>query len=376
MKILTNVTREYLGGITRSNLNFIETVNKQKIQVVGIELNARKLFMTSHIFRHLDVNFFKHYILNIYDKSIVATINKSKSIKEVEKIYKQEIEIIKNILKEEKPDVVFLNGTYYIPWIISIAAKELKIPIVLRYAGIYTKETENFKPKQKKIFSEIEKSFQSRVGTFIFPSLICKNMVEKEVIHKTISNSYIIPNSVNLRNIKTVERINKKSIASVGRWDKIKNFEAYFDLHKSLSKTGWQHTASILTSDAKDIKIPKTINRIKPMSYTSLFDFYKKQGLIISTSSFETFGNVPMEAVCVGVPVLVNSTMGCSELLIESGLHEMVISYNDNMDQIMHRVKNLCGKKVDDKKIKLLRKKLDPKLINIQILKILKDVNK
>jgi hypothetical protein len=60
---------------------------------------------------------------------------------------------------------------------------------------VYTKETENTKPKERKIFNQIEKSFQKRVNFFIFPSKICKKVVEQEVYKKDIKNSTVIPNA-------------------------------------------------------------------------------------------------------------------------------------------------------------------------------------
>jgi len=160
MRIATNVTREYLGGITRSNINFMDSLNEEGKGVIGIELNVRRYMKGPTIFRHLSPDWFNHHIINIHDIPISKTINSSKNLKDIEKKYRPIIKIIKEILLKDKPDVVFLNGTYYIPWIISIAAHELKIPIVLRYAGVYSKETENSKPKARKFFNEIEKSFQ------------------------------------------------------------------------------------------------------------------------------------------------------------------------------------------------------------------------
>lgn len=372
MKIATNVTREYLGGIGRSNINFMDSIKEKGKGIIGIELNARRYMQGPTIFRHFSPGWFKHHIINIHDIPIGKAVNSSKNLKDLEKKYRPIIKIIKEILIKDKPDVVFLNGTYYVPWIISIAAFELKIPIVLRYAGVYSKETENAKPKAKKLFNEIEKSFQKRVSHFIFPSRICRDVVEKEIIKKQIKNAFIIPNSFRVPEHQSIFNCVDRRIAAIGRWDKIKNFKIFFEIHNILKKEKWKHEASFVTSDLKIKNIPKTINRFTSMTHDELLKFYSSQGLIVCPSLFETFGNVPMEAVCMGIPVLVSNNMGCAEVLETAGLSNMVMTFEDPK-KVALRVRELCGQQILPRQINNLRKILNPKAINAEIMSILRD---
>lgn len=375
MIIATNVSRGYLGGITRSNLSFIGNLDKSEDKIIGIELNNERYMEGAKIFQHLSPDLFSHHIISIYDISLKNTIKSAKNLKSIEKKYRPIINIIKKILKKTKPDILFLNGTYYLPWLISIAAHELKIPIVLRYAGVYTKETEHFKPKARKIFNEIEKSFYKRVNYFIFPSRLCKDVVEKDVLKKEIDRFSIIPNSVNVSEESFVVKSAERRIAAVGRWDKIKNFKIFFEIHKTLNKQGWTHEASFVTDNKKIKSFPKTVNRFVEMTHDELLKFYSSQGLIISPSLFETFGNVPVEAVCMGIPVLVSDNMGCAEVLKTAGLENMVVSFKNKKD-VIERVKSLCGQQILPKQINNLRKILDPQVINAEITSILRDVVK
>jgi len=375
MKIATNVTREYIGGITRSNISFLNFLHKTEDVVFGIELNARRYIKGATIFNHLSPDWFEHFIVNMPDFSISRAIKSAKSIGDLEKKYKPIIKIIKNILLDNKPDVVFLNGTYYIPWLISIAAHELKIPIVLRYAGVYSKETEKLKPKLKKFLNNIEKSFQKRVSFFIFPSTLCQTVVENEIIGKKIPNSVVIPNPFNLPRIQYKNTLTKNKIAAIGRWDRIKNFEKFFEIHKLLNKEDWKHTATFITNDTKIKSIPETIKQLLPMEHEDVLKFYASQSLIICPSIFETFGNVPIEAVCLGVPVLVSDNMGCAEALRKVGLGNMITSFSDNK-KVLEKVKELCGQPVSSKSVNDLKKILDPKVINNQIMSILKKIVK
>ena len=374
MKIATNVTRDYLGGITVSNVNFLDFIHGTGKGVVGIELNARRYMKGPVAFRHFSPEWFDHNIINIHDLPFIDTLYRSKNIKDLERRYRPIITIIKDVLKKSKPDVVFLNGTYYIPWLISIAAHELHIPIVLRYAGVYSKETEEAKPKIRKFCSEIERSFQKRVDYFIFPSRLCKDVVEKEVSKKEITNYSIVPNSVQVSKFRAVSKTVDRRILAVGRWDGIKNFQSFFKLHTLLKKEKWTHEASFITGGAKKIKgMPKTINRLASMTHDELMSFYTSQGLIISPSRFETFGNVPVEAACLGVPVLVSENMGCAEIFKTAGLENMVISFSD-LSAVAKRVKKLCGQRILPRQMNNLRKYVDPVIVNTEIAAILREV--
>jgi len=375
MKIATNVTRKYLGGISRCNVNFMDSIKTDDNSIVGIELNSSRYMMGPTIFRHFAPDWFNHHIVNMHDISISKAIRSAKNLKALETKYRPIIKIVKEILTKDKPDVVMLNGTYYVPWIISVAAHELKIPIVLRYAGVYTKETESFKPKEKKFYNEMEKSFQKRASHYIFPSRLCMEVVEKEIIKKTIKNSYVIPNAFLVPEGKEVFKSLERRIAAVGRWDKIKNFEAFFEIHKILKKEGWAHDASFVTGSSKIKGLPKTINRFASMTHDELLKFYSSQGLIICPSLFETFGNVPVEAVCMGIPVLVSDNMGCAEVLKLAGLSNMVMPFDDPK-KVAERVKKLCGQQILPKQINNLRRILNPDVVNVEIMSVLRSAVK
>jgi glycosyltransferase involved in cell wall biosynthesis len=377
MRIATNVTRDYIGGITRSNVVFMDSLQGKGKGIVGIELNSKRFIQGPTMFKHFSSDWFQHNIINIHDLPIKNLIKKSKNLKDLENEYRPIIKIIKDILLKEKPNIVFLNGTYYIPWLISIAAYELKIPIVLRYAGVYTKETENTKPKERKIFNQIEKSFQKRVNFFIFPSKICKKVVEQEVYKKDIKNSTVIPNAFDVNfESKNVKKNKKVKIAAVGRWDGIKNFKKFFEIHKSLNKQKWDHEAYFVTGDSHIKEIPKTIKRLNAMKQADLLKFYASKDLVISPSTFETFGNVPIEAIMTGTPVLVSDTMGCSEILKKVKLNKMVISFNDDEENILEKIKLLSLERIDENKIKEIKNVLDPKKINKKIKDILRKYSK
>lgn len=220
----------------------------------------------------------------------------------------------------------------------------------------------------------MEKSFEKRVQSFIFPSELCRKVVEEEVYKNQIENAFVIPNPVTISDATPVSRSVKRRIAAIGRWDYIKNFSAFFQIHKNLKKQKWDHFASFVTGSAKIKGMPKSIHRVAQMSPTGLCDFYKSQGLIICPSLFKTFGNVPMEAACLGIPVLVNENMGCAEILKLAGLGKMVMPFDD-LNKVAERVKELCGQHILPKQLNNLRKYLDPKVINEQLVVVIRETS-
>ncbi len=365
MKIAINLTRENVGGITTSNLNLINYLYRNNYEFVGIEMNTRAYLKGPAVFRHLDPELFDHNIINIHQLPLSDVLKNSKNLSDLKKAFAETIKYARKILKQTKPDVILLSGTYYVPWILSVAAKKEKIPVVLWYSGVLVKETEDMSEKNRSIMLEMEKSINKNASKIIFPSLLCKKAVEKEVVSKTIDNSYIIPNPVSNIFVDPValDMSIERRISAVGRYVKIKNFDVFFAIHKELKSRKWRHTASFVTNLGADLKkMPKTIETLPPMTSIGLKKFYLSQGLVICPSTFETFGNVAMEAVCLGIPVLVSDNMGCAEILKKVGLENMVISF-ENTKEVADRVQQLCGQSILPRQINALKSILNNDLI-------------
>lgn len=373
MKIAINIKRELVGGITNTVLSLVNHLHKFDDQFIGIEVATQMCMKGPTMFRVLSPEWFEHHIVNIHHLPLSGAVIKSKTLKEIEDCYKEPILAIRRILREAKPDVLLLSGTYHLPWLISIAAKKEKVPIVLWYAGIYTRETSHHKPEISKIYSQMEKSIVKRAKKIIFPSKLCRTVVEKEVVGRKLKNSFVIPNPISsvFTDLNVVGNSLERRIAAVGRYSKIKNFQAFFDLHKKLKQKKWYHTASFVTNHGQKIKgLPKDINVLPPMHHEGLKEFYLTQGLVICPSTFETFGNVPMEAACLGIPVLVSENMGCSEILKQVGLDNMIISFSD-IDKVTDRVIQLCGQHILPKQLNALKKILDYHFIGEEIKAVL-----
>ncbi|MDO8600436.1 MAG: glycosyltransferase [bacterium] len=210
----------------------------------------------------------------------------------------------------------------------------------------------------------------------IFPSYVCETVVEREVVGASLKNSYVIPNPISsiFTDPNAIEHSLERRIAAVGRYSKIKNFEMFFVLHKELLRRKWRHTASFVTNvlghKMATGEIPKSIKVLPPMTPEGLKKFYLTQGIIVCPSRFETFGNVPMEAACLGIPVLVNEHVGCAEILKQVGLENMVMSFDD-VGAVADRIQQLCGQHILPKQLNALKRILDYRFVGDEIRAVL-----
>lgn len=374
MKVAMNITREPLAGITSTNLSVLNYLHESDTVFVGIELNAYRSFRSPIVYRHLSPEWFNHTIVSICDYSLNAIIKRSSSLADVELFFEPIISLVREILKKHKPDVLLVNGTYYVPWILTVAARKEKIPVVLWYAGVLSRETAYMTPKFRKIFREMERAVIRSAKSIIFPSALCQEVVSSEVLRTSaVRDGMVVPNPIAplFTRFKDLEAPVDRRIAFVGRNTPIKNIEAFCRIHKALLKMGWRHEATIVSdiSPAARKKIPKTIKVLPSMLPQDLRVFYTTQGLIISPSHFETFGNVPIEAACIGVPVLVSKNMGCAEVLLESGLEKMVMDFG-NDKEVFARVRELCGQQILPRQLNNLRKRVDTRYVAHKIVSV------
>ena len=224
----------------------------------------------------------------------------------------------------------------------------------------------------------VEKSIIKNASRIIFPSELCKKTAEELVTKRKIKNGDIIPNPMAsiFTDPSVVDTSEDRTIAAIGRYSKIKNFDRFFDLENELQKRKWRHTATFVTNPGANLEqMPKSIKALSSLNQEELKKFYLKQGLIVCPSTFETFGNVPMEAACLGVPVLVNETMGCAEILKKVGLANMVISFDD-IGKVADRVQQLCDQEILPKQLNTLKQLLDTNVVSGQIEAVLAAVVK
>ena len=332
MKILTGIKFAQTAGIAQVVFSFMDFIEKSR----GNDLNIVAVNMTNQkrkTFKKISTKKTSTLSYGVAVPNIADVMKKANNLAEVKNAYKEIISLYEESIKEEKPDLILINGTYFMPWCLLLAAEKMNIPVVLHYHGVLAKEVKNWALKQRKIFLDMERCFDSKDIFYIFPSEITKNVVEKEVFKHKIKKFAVIPNPVSEYFFEKENIIaQKRNIGIVSRWTGIKNVQFCEDLAKYNKKNGDKFVVNIITNLDKENKTYKRLSTIvkfhKPKSNKKLASFYRSMGVVISPSHFETYGNVAKESIASGTPAMVNCNMGVSETFNNLGLHDWVINFN------------------------------------------------
>ncbi len=347
MKILTNYHTDNVGGIARvlsSFIEFIQADDRHKINIIGVELSQTIERKRS------TVDSFTLIRNKINLLPIAKVIKSSDNLEQVRAAYKPVVDLYEALIKSESPDLILINGTFFIPWCLLTAARKFKLPIIVHYHGSLSKETAHWDPKSRNLFKAMEKEFDSGRTHYIFPSNLSREVVEKEVFGHKIKNSVILQNPVPLHFFDSIPKKNRNSIGMVARKNRIKNPGFLIRLAKYNAKQKNNFEINIISDAKVGDKYMKSldglVNFVKPVKNAKLSKFYARMGVIISPSFFETYGNVPKEALASGIPALISSKMGVAETFIELGLEDWIVDFRSVKD-VYKKIREISGTSVD-----------------------------
>lgn len=376
MKVLTNIRFAQTAGIAQvvfAFMDFIEKDKKSGTEVVAVNVINQK----KSVYRRRKSGKRTATIsAGIKVPDIADVTKKAKTLQDVQKKFENIINIYRRAIQEEKPDIVLINGTYFMPWCLLIATEREGVPAVLHYHGVLTKETQNWRKHQRRIFLEMEKCFDKKGLFYIFPSKITKSTVEKEVFGRRIRKSSILPNPVSDHFFVNKNRRKNKNIGIVSRWSGIKNVRFCEKLAEYNRKQGAKFVVNIITDlDAKNKKykqLSKLVKFHRPVNNKRLASFYRNMGVVISPSHFETYGNVAKEALASGTPAIVNPNMGVSETFDSLGLNDWVIDF-DCVKSVYNKIENVMGQNVNERVRIEMKKTYMPSKIFGEIVSILNE---
>jgi glycosyltransferase involved in cell wall biosynthesis len=363
MKVLTSIKIAQTAGIAQVVLAFMDFIEKSK----GNDLSIVAVNIINHPSspsgfggtRKKKTKKTRTISIGMKVPDIADVVNKAKNLAEVEKKYEKVILAYQKAIQEEKPDLVLVNGTYFMPWCLFLAAERENIRIVLHYHGVLAKEVQNWGKKQRNIFLKMERCFDKKNIFYIFPSEITKNVVEKEVFKHKVKKMAVIPNPVSEHFFEEQNQVENRNIGIVSRWTGIKNVRFCEDLADYNNKNGNKFVVNIITDLDKSDKIYKKLSKIvtfhKQKNNKKLASFYRNMGVVISPSHFETYGNVAKESIASGTPAMVNCNMGVSETFDNLGLGDWIINF-DSVKSVYDKIGSVMGETVhEDVKNKMKR---------------------
>jgi glycosyltransferase involved in cell wall biosynthesis len=257
---------------------------------------------------------------------------KAKTIEELRSAFGPLIESMEELVKDA--DVVLLGGTYFVPWALLQAARNQGKPVVLCYAGILSMEIAHLPDDIQSTLKLMEQDFSDPNIFYIFPSALTQKTVEGIFGHP-VQNSRVVFNGVPPEFFDCCP-VHKKEVdvAFVGRNTSVKNPEFMLDLAREFAKRRNGRNIHMVTKvDPKNT----LINELKkasvvvhePKDTPGLAAFYSSTSVVLCPSHFETYGNVPLEAVSSGTPAFVSPNMGVTEVFGEYGLTGLITQFLD-----------------------------------------------
>jgi glycosyltransferase involved in cell wall biosynthesis len=324
----TTEISNFVSGIDRQNTEIARYLSGEKrLTLIKTHPTMREQSTRNRITRHT---------LPLQDTLKTKNPNdiyrKAGSLDELKSHFEPLISEMAGIVKEA--DVVLLGGTYFVPWALLQAARMHNKPTVLCYAGILSMEIKHLPEEIQSTLKLMEQDFYDPNIFYIFPSKLTKKTVQA-IFDRKIPNNAVIYNGVPAEFL-AVKGPSEKAvpIAFVGRNTFVKNPEFLLKLADALRALGSLHRIHMVTKIDPENDLIKELRGLgaivlEPLDTPKLAEFYRTTSIIVSPSHFETFGNVPLEAVSSGTPALVSPSMGVSEVFAGFGMGEYVTGFDD-----------------------------------------------
>ena len=248
----------------------------------------------------------------IKSKNNIFSLNSSRALFSIFSLY--------SYLFKNKPDKVFCTQPHLglLVYIINIFLLK-KVKIIVRETNTSKYESLFDVGLKKRIENFIKKILFNYVHCVIFPS--------KEISYNLKSRKIIIPNFVDLGEIKkTKPSLNKNYILAMGRLTKQKGFDILINSFLKINNK-IKHKLIIFGEGEEKkelvsvIKKNKAENRIKILNFTDKpYAYLKSCDLFILSSRWEGMPNILIQALCCRSNILSTNCMFGPKQILKNGI--------------------------------------------------------
>ncbi len=287
--------------------------------------------------------------------------------------FAEELARIQRWMREERGDLLFLNGFSVFAWLLLKAAAREGIPVVIQHAGIATVEVDQyahlFSRASREAMAEMEREVVELATRQVFLNAFSKRAFAAWVRPVPTAQAVIIPLPYDplfakgRRRRKTTEPKKQAFVVGcVARWDRIKNHPAVLAIAQAAKKRGAPLTFRSVT------KIPTTtvhaqvkaryrrlIEIVPPMDRTALAAFYRSVDVLLLPSHFDVSPTVVMEAALCGTPTLIAPHVGWVSEYRAQGMGTWIIGMEDP-ERVLDRLMRCAGRPPTDAFVAHLRK--------------------
>lgn len=315
---------------------------------------AEKVFI--NIANYFSNNYKVYIVLHKINNEQIHLLNKNIYVYYIGHKFKF-ISFIKLIIliRKLKPQAVF--STLNIPNIFNVFARYfsgIKYKVITRQASPI-KFSRNSLIKLLLKYSYTKSDIIIANSKYTKESIINELLIKETIKIKTIYNPIYDPHIYSLSNdtSELYRYISKgeKYILCVGRLEKTKNFEMVlrafqicgFKNHVKLIILGDGSQRANLSSLANELNIANSV--VFAGNQTNPYPFYNNASLFISSSIWEGFGNVLVEALCFGLPIIATNCYGAALEILENGKFGELVDLN-NYKQMAEAIDKILMKDI------------------------------
>lgn len=241
---------------------------------------------------------------------------------------------VSSTLAKFKPDLIHIMTEFVLGFTGLNYAKKHGIPSISNYTTNFSQYADYYKiPMLKESIWNYLKWFHSQNTLTLCPSLISKELLQQH----GITNTDILSRGIDYKNFHPFKRNDqlrkelgvggKTVFLYVGRVSYEKDLDILCDSYWEIYKKYQENVALIVTGDGPYLErckqmFPATTIFTGFLKGKELAQIYASSDIFVCPSSTETFGNVILEAMASGLPVIGADAGGVGELIIqrENGL--------------------------------------------------------
>ena len=317
------------GGIERilvEKMNYLSKVNGYDVYVLTSDQGNHPVpyhLEDSVHFEDLNIRFHQQYQYSFLRKLWVA--------RELKKLYEKRLA---ERISQIKPDIIICTTADHID---SLGKLKGSIPLVVESHSICLRTIEDGHSWLRKKWYRYQ-YLKALAKVDVLVALTEGDAVEWRKVH---SHVVVIPNFVHL-NEGANSTLKNKRVIFVGRFDyqkrpmeMIRIWEKIYPLHPDwqldIYGEGEQHQE--LENKARSLGMNIVIHQ--PTRH--IFDCYRESSILVSTSLFEPFGLVILEAMSLGLPVVAYDCPYGPASIISDGENGILIKYG-NMEAFTHKI--------------------------------------
>ena len=314
------------------------------------------------------------------DFDLIETYNPDKGIK-ILKYFYYYIPTLYKKAAQYKPDVIIQACSGLNTGIMAFIANRIDVPFIYRVAS--DRDTDL---RYKRGLLKYEQ-IAYRYGLKRTDIILCQNRYQYENLKKSFPAKplHIFHNPfLESSNISTNPHKDRKYIAWLGVFRKVKNLPLFYDIAKRMPETEFKIAGMPEKNMDDDTREALTnLEKLSNVEFTGylsrnqVFSFLSKAMALLNTSHYEGFSNTFLEAFSAGTPVIAQRTTDPDNIIAQNGLGLSITNHTDfpKLIKSLYDDKNKFDE-ISKKCREYVYKNHDPKILANRLVQNFYDINK